>query len=122
MRRLADESLQRTNRNIICDSTFVPRPAEVPEDSCDEFPFAATYESGAMLGLTGAQCAEVLPYIDDVTGTWDVRYLKPVTGSERCVRGHVSLASNTDVGGDLGRLTTAQRLLDHEEYWIGITS
>lgn len=121
LRRLASEALQRTNRNIICDSTFVPRP-EVPNDSCDEYPFAATYESGAMLGLTGSDCAEVLPFIDDVTGLWYVRYLKTVTGNERCVRGHVSLPSNTDVGGDLGRFVVAQRVLDFEEFWVGVTA
>lgn len=121
LRRLASESLQRTNRSIICDSSFVPR-AEVPEDSCDEFPFAASYESGAMLGLRGSDCAEVLPFIDEVTGQWYVAYLNTVRYTERCVRGHVSLPSNTDVGGDLGRFATQHRVLDHEQYWIGISA
>ncbi|MEV6300824.1 hypothetical protein AB0M02_15550 [Actinoplanes sp. NPDC051861] len=120
LRRLADTSLQERNRGIICDGTFTRLP-QVPDDSCDEFAFAGSYESGAMLGLSGSDCAEILPYIDDVTGQWYIQYLKPVTGSERCVRAHVSRPSNVDVGGELGRFVQRERLLDYEEYWVATT-
>lgn len=120
LQRLADDSLAETNRSIICDKTFVKR-SDVLNDSCDEYPFAKSYQSGAMLGLSGSDCAEVLPLIDPVTGQWEVEYLNNVTFTERCVRGHVQLESNTDVGGDLGRFAVSERLLDFDDYWVGVT-
>jgi len=120
LRRLADDALAGTNRGIIC-AGFVPDPTVPGGDSCDEFPFAKTWESGAMLGQTGADCAEIKPYIDDVTGTWYIQLVNNVTFTERCVRGHVTLADNTDVGGDLGRFTQQERLLDLDEYWLTVT-
>ena len=121
LRRLADAGLQRTNRTAICDSTFTVDP-NVPLDSCDEFPFAATYQSGNLLGVSGKNCAEVEPYIDQVTGQWAIRNVNNVTLTERCVRGHVPLPSNTDVGGDLGRFVQDQRLLDHDPYLLDVTA
>jgi hypothetical protein len=120
LRRLADDALASTNRGIIC-AGFVPDPTVPGGDSCDEFPFAKTWESGAMLGQTGADCAEIKPYIDDVTGTWYIQLVNNVTYTERCVRGHVTLADNTDVGGDLGRFTQQERLLDLDPYWLTVT-
>jgi hypothetical protein len=121
LRRLASDALANTNRNIIC-GVFTPDPTVPGGDSCDEFPFAKTYESGAMLGLTGADCAEIKPYIDDVTGTWVVQLVNNVTFTERCTRGHVTLADNSDVGGDLGRFTQQERLLDFDPYWLTVTN
>jgi hypothetical protein len=119
LRRLADDGLANTNRSIVC-AGFVPDPTVPGGDSCDEYAFAKTYQSGAMLGQTGAQCAEIKPYIDDVTGTWYIQLVNNVTFTERCVRGHVTLADNTDVGGDLGRFTQQQRLLDFDPYWVNV--
>jgi len=122
LRRLADPAIQNTNRAAICDSTFVPDPTVVGGDSCDEFAFAATYQSGNLLGQTGSTCAEIRPYIDQVTGTWAIAPAgRGWNGTERCVRGHVTLAENTGVGGQLGRFTTAERLLDYDEYWLTVT-
>jgi hypothetical protein len=119
LHRLASAAIQQTNRNKICDATWKPDP-NLPTDSCDEFSFAATYESGGMLGLTGTQCAEIEPVMQN--GQWYIKYINTVTGNERCVRGHVPSADNTGVGGDLGRFGPAQRILDLEAYWLQIVS
>jgi hypothetical protein len=34
----------------------------------------------------------------------------------------VNLTLNTLAGGALGNCTTQQRLVDHDSYWLGITS
>jgi hypothetical protein len=115
--RLADPILQKSNRKAICgDGTWV---SDGGDDSCDEYAFAATQESGGRLGLTGAQCAEVRPYQDN--GNWYVSQLR-YNGNERCVRGHVPLSANTDVGGALGTFTLNQRLMDGDQYWVQVVS
>jgi len=51
LRRLADDAAKKANRDRACKD-FVPRPSPpgtppLQKDSCDEFPFAGTYEGGA---------------------------------------------------------------------------
>ena len=52
LQRLADPNLQMANRTQTCGSgasrPFVTLPATVPTDSCDEYPFAATYQGRAV--------------------------------------------------------------------------
>jgi len=121
LRRLADDSAAEANRARTCeDGTFVPLPDDViPDDSCDEFPFAKTYEGGTPGGL----CADIAPILED--GQWTVYEAnpdKPVTGTEKCVRGHVTLIDNTNAGGALGRFTTAVRLLDLDKYTVTVVA
>jgi len=121
LHRLATYARQKANRDKICrDGTWRKDPA-VPNDSCDEYPFAATYESGPMLGLRGSQCAEIEP--EKVGGQWDVKLLNAaaVTKAARCVRGHVPGPQNTAAGGALGNFATEQRLVDYDPYWVRIT-
>lgn len=117
LRRLADDSLANANRRSTCeDGTFVPLPEEiVPTDSCDEYPFAKTYEGGTPGGL----CADIAPLFEE--GQWQIYEAnpnKPVTGTEKCVRGHVPLGENEGAGGELGRFTQAQRVLDLDPYSV----
>ncbi|MGI5151464.1 hypothetical protein ACQEVC_34715 [Plantactinospora sp. CA-294935] len=120
--RLADTQQQDRNRDIICDSTFVadPNPSTDPNyplrDSCDEYAFAASRQSGAMLGQRGADCAEVRPFLQN--GTWYVTSWSD--GTERCVRGHVPLGENRAAGNALSTLTTQMRILDGEEYTVTV--
>lgn len=119
LRRLADESAANANRNRTCeDGTFIRLPnPPVPDDSCDEFPFAATHEGGTV----GSLCADIAVIPED--GTWQVYEAnpnKPVTGTEKCVRGHVTLLDNTNAGGELGRFTPRVRLLDLDKYTLTI--
>lgn len=102
--------------------TFIPDARVVGGDSCDELPFAATGESGNRLGLTGPDCAEVRPFISDTTGRWVVAKYPRVDDAERCIRGHVAGADNSDVGSRLGAFAQSQRLLDLDPYWLAVTA
>src|SRR5262249_34048972 len=95
--RNPDPNTARLNRNKICDNSFVPDPT-IPMDSCDEWPFASSYESGAQLGQVGSQCAEIKPL---PAPGWPVALVKPLTGAERCSRAHVPEGVNEGVGGAL---------------------
>ncbi|MPZ86318.1 MAG: hypothetical protein GEV28_40495 [Actinophytocola sp.] len=117
--RLADDAAAEANRRRICqDGTWVPDPF-VRDDSCDEYAFARSRQSGGQLGLTGADCAEVIPWFDETDGQW---YIDPIryTGQERCSRAHVPRDENSLVGSTLGVLTSQLRLLDHDRYWVGV--
>lgn len=118
---LADSGQQAQNRNVICyDGTFVSDP-NVANDSCDEFPFASSYESGAMNGYVGSQCAEVEPTYDPNQGVWTVNDLNGIVNSG-CTRGHVPLSQNQAVGGALGNFIVANRILDHDAYTVQVTA
>jgi hypothetical protein len=119
LHRLADPGQTNANRNAICDGTFVPDP-NVPSDSCDEFPFASSRESGAMSGLTGADCAEVEPVFDPSSGVWVVNVLNGIVNAG-CTRGHVPLSQNSAVGGALGNFITENRVLDRDPYLVQVT-
>ena len=115
--REASRPVQDSNRQAICeDGTFVYDPA-IPADSCDEFAFAASKQSGAAFGLTGIDCAEVTPVFED--GQWFATIWTD-NFTERCVRGHVPLPENSAVGGELGRFTQSERLLDNDKYLVAI--
>jgi hypothetical protein len=126
LHRLADETAKAANRAKICDSTFSPRP-ETPSPSCDEYPFAASYESGGQLGITsGSQCAQFYANPQAAnSGQWELdlddRYLLPAATQvwpQVCGRANIPLDQNTGVGGDLGRFVSAQRLLDGDAYYV----
>ena len=127
LRRLTSSTQQAGNRRVICNSTFVSGSTGVPNDSCDEFPFAATYESGALNGVTsGAQCAQVTAIRTASSGSvaaqWgNIGVIGSPTGNEKCVRGHIPVSLNSDAGGALGRFTIAQRLNDNDPYWLTVT-
>ncbi|CAM4267887.1 hypothetical protein KIPE111705_46320 [Kibdelosporangium persicum] len=116
--RLADDAAAEANRQRICDSTFRPR-TDVTDDSCDEYAFAKTRQSGGYLGLSGKDCAEVIPRYDSQTGDF---WYEPIRmlGTERCLQAHVPLPMNSRVGGDLGALTNTERLLDNDPYYVGV--
>jgi hypothetical protein len=116
--RLADEPLANNNRNVICrDGTFFPIFAD---DSCDEFAFARSYQSGAMNGVpAGIFCAEV--WFEQVNGQWFWNAVRSINGTEICVRAHVPQSRNGPVGSALGGFTNAQRLLNGDPYWAYAT-
>ncbi|MET9832832.1 hypothetical protein ABZ078_26850 [Streptomyces sp. NPDC006385] len=86
-------------------------------DSCDEFSFAATKQSGGQLGLTGADCAEIRPAYED--GQWWVYEYGSVTG-KRCTIGHVPLSENQSVGGSLSAFYQNQRVLSDDKFWMSV--
>jgi hypothetical protein len=137
--RLASQATQRSNRTTICGpSVFTADPAlntalapYDDQDSCDEFPFAATYQSGAQTGVTsGTACAQLTVV---QTGTsnnpaneaadWAaVTTIGTPTLTENCVRGHIPLALNTGVGGAYGRFVRTNRLLNMGKFWVAVTA
>lgn len=114
-----DPNQNQGNRDAVCDSTFVPNPTKVPTDSCDEYPFAASQQSGGQLGLTGVNCLEAMPQL--VNGVWYANFQNTRTGTQRCERGHVPLSLNTGVGSQLGALYTNNRMLLGDAYTVLVT-
>ncbi|MGD9486047.1 hypothetical protein WDH52_22845 [Streptomyces sp. TRM70308] len=121
--RTDSAAVASANRERTCGSQssdpFVPMPDYVPNDSCDEFPFAGSYEGGT----DGAQCADILPQYEN--GQWmiyEARADKPVTYSEPCVRGHVALDANQSAGGKYGAFAKSERVLDTEKFNVHIVA
>ncbi|MGW0825548.1 NucA/NucB deoxyribonuclease domain-containing protein [Streptomyces sp. NPDC002845] len=89
----------------------------VPDDSCDEFPFAATYEGGTNGGL----CAEVIPQWED--GVWRIYTVEgdpdPTPGMP-CVRGHVPQPDNSSAGSKVRWAFEKERVLDGEKFLVNI--
>ena len=144
LHRLVDPILQANNREVICDSSFVPNAAITAAlapyndtDSCDEYPFASTYESGAMVdGVTGAQkpfvttganCAQVTANQTGTSGNneaadWaTTSVVGSPSGTEPCVRGHIPGLLNSLVGSAYSALITTRRLIDKDPFWVSVT-
>jgi hypothetical protein len=132
--RLADTTKASTNRTTICKKAWVSKGTKIggdfgDTDSCDEFPFAATYQSGALHGVkSGKQCAQVTAVETGKKGQteaqrWNsVKPLGTVTGKEACIRGHIPNKLNGVTGGAYGNFINQQRLLDRDSFWVTVTS
>jgi hypothetical protein len=117
-----DPNQSQGNMDAICDRTFVPLPTRVPTDSCDEYPFASSLESGGQLLLTGKDCYETIPEIDK-SGTWTYWQLTKKTGTQLCERGHVPLALNTGLGSRaIGPFYTANRMMYADAYYVSAST
>lgn len=140
--RLANTEYKKDNRRIICQRAWKAFPRWTADngkiavkDSCDEFPFASTYQSGAMVdgqpdkSFSGAQCAQVeaVKTADSgsVAAIWNNVQVVPGTtysASARCVRGHIPLSLNEELGRDAwNKFIGAERLLDGDGYWLTVT-
>jgi hypothetical protein len=132
LKRLYNTTQRDTNRKIICDSTFINQGTAIggddgSSDSCDEFPFAATYQSGAMNGVTsGSQCAQVTA-VENAQRTGnlatDWRTVQPTgtySNQAKCVRGHIPLSLNTNVGTAYSNFISPNRLLDLDPFWVSV--
>lgn len=127
--RQADDSTITSNRAAICkDGTFKNLGTKIggpgDKDSCDEFPFAATNQSGASSG-SGADCTQVQAVRTARTGSeaaqWnDIKALSPVRLDAPCVRGHIPGNLNSGVGGAYGRFIQTQRLVDDDKFWVEV--
>ena len=113
-----DPANTQPNRDLICDSTFIPTTF-VPDDSCDEYPFASSQQSGGAAGLTGSACMEIVPI--NVNGTWYYQNFTPITG-QPCERGHVPEEENEDVGTPLITMINTNRVLTGDPYWVVVTA
>lgn len=125
LHRLADIDAQEANRESTCvvaaegavetPELFVRKTSEIPDDSCDEYPFAASVEGGT----PGAYCNDV--DFELVDGKWiyaQANSTKPLTKEAQCSRGHVPLGPNTAAGQELGRQVQAQRMIDFDAFTV----
>lgn len=90
----------------------------LPDDSCDEFPFASTHEGGTDGGL----CAEIIPVFEN--GGWKILELGDPTPNpnRHCIRAHVPGPENSSAGSVVRWGYEKQRILDSEEFMLNITS
>ena len=105
--RLIDANLQAQNRATACPSSL-PRP---PGDSCDEYPFASTYQGAALSGggpRTFPYCAVVL--VTQSTGA---------NGYSVCM---LPADQNSGAGSILGAMYLNNRVLDGDDFWVQITT
>jgi hypothetical protein len=120
-------NLRQGNSDAICDNTFKRITRVVPDDSCDEYPFASSQQSGATRGLTGKDCFDIVPsgsfgavplFVGDLNlGRNGNEY----TGLEECERGHVPSAQNNAVGGAVGAFYNQQRMIAGDPYTVTVT-
>ncbi|MBX7553021.1 hypothetical protein K1Y78_34630 [Streptomyces sp. tea 10] len=112
----------RNRRATTCDRgplRFVRGATGVPNDSCDEYPFASTYQGGN----DGALCVDITPR--QIGGVWDVTGVTVDRGSPPnapCIRAHVDNDDNKAAGGELGRAVQSDRILDSEWYQVIIVA
>lgn len=108
----------KNRRATTCDRgphRFVRGATGVPNDSCDEYPFARSYQGGN----DGALCVDITPR--QVGGVWDVSGVTVDRGSPPnapCVRAHVDNEDNKAAGLELGRAVQSDRILDSEWYQV----
>lgn len=132
--RLAGTAAASKNRAVICGRAWRPFGPWVADggkvrvsDSCDEYPFAATNQSGGGSVPNGAACAQLEAVkTNDKGGTpakiWTT--VKPIGNpnhNAKCVRGHIPLTLNTAVGRDAYKaFIKAQRLLNNDPFWLAV--
>ncbi|MFD7677097.1 hypothetical protein [Streptomyces sp. NPDC060187] len=126
LHRESSEAEARKNRDVVCDSTFKANASTPAPAQCDEWPFAKSKESGRQLGVkSGVDCQQYYVTSSTIDGKvymslgWpgsNQGKMPPATA--KCARASMPKAQNEGVGGDLGRFTTEQRLLEKDPYWV----
>lgn len=116
--RLVNQGQIQANRDLMC-AGFVP-DSRVNGDSCDEFPFAGTYQSGRMLGQTARLCSQIVPQFDSATSTWQFIKYAGYSTSQRCGIGHVVGSDNQFVGSLYGTFVLDNRVIDGDPFWIAV--
>ncbi|MEW2373374.1 hypothetical protein AB0940_28975 [Streptomyces sp. NPDC006656] len=108
MHRLKDTKAQKKNRDAICNKTGIDpwtahqsaTPDEKGRIQCDEFPFAASQESGGQSLPNGGGCVQLYAQ-QEGDGTWrlheDERY-DPPSWTEVCGRASMPGQDNMDAG------------------------
>ncbi|WP_209314525.1 hypothetical protein [Streptomyces bohaiensis] len=127
LHRLQNRQQQMSNRAAMCGASKFTRDPAVQDDSCDEFPFAGTYESAALNGVDhGQDCAQVTAVRASSSGDLAVDWpvvapLGSFTGAEKCVRGHIPRDLNTNLGGIYGVFVGQVLLADGDPFWVSVT-
>ncbi len=128
LHRESDTAIAKKNRDKVCDSTFVAEDKfnGAYEIQCDEYPFAATKESGGQLGITsGKECKQFVihpGYVEFYPHTPHSMLSYQPSGTANCARASMPKHENEGVGGDLGRFAVSTRLLEDDAYWVNAAS
>jgi hypothetical protein len=134
--RVAGTKAASANRQVICGrkwTSFAPWTADNGKvrqsDSCDEFPFAASGQSGAGSVADGSECVQLQAVKTNDKGGTPAKIwtrVKPIGSVDRgaaCVRGHIPLSLNTAVGRDAYKsFIRATRLLNGDPFWLGVSA
>jgi hypothetical protein len=123
------------NRKVVCDGTFrrqgpvVVNGGKNDVDSCDEFPLAATKQSGAATlqeeGKKGTACAQLQSVRTSRRGSeaaqWgNVKVIGKPNYAAPCVRGHVPSRLNDSTGGSYITFASNQRLFVGDNFWVSV--
>ncbi len=122
----------RANRRKICNSTFhnagtvVVNGGKNDRDSCDEFPFASTGQSGAS-HVSGQSCVQLKAVHNTTKGNEQTQWSTTVAiGTPNlnadCVRAHIPGRENSAVGGAYGAFIKNNRLFYGEKFWVLVTT
>jgi hypothetical protein len=116
------------NRAVTCNGFKALPPGNiygVTGDSCDEYPFASSQQSGGALGIAGGNCWEVVSGQDPDDGAWVFTPLSKYTAKypQVCLRGHVNSTLNSNVGRQaLNPMYTNDRMMIGDPYTVQVTS
>ncbi|WP_459651397.1 NucA/NucB deoxyribonuclease domain-containing protein [Kitasatospora sp. Ki12] len=113
-----DGKIRDRNRYQSCEAApnpFKPILVTAEQDSCDEFPFAATAQGGT----NGNLCTEIQPWWN--SDHWEVKMIRYPGPMVNCVRSHVPLKQNSGAGGEYGNAVLSERILDGENFTVTIT-
>ncbi|MFD7177826.1 hypothetical protein [Streptomyces sp. NPDC059929] len=129
---LADKTRQSANRKVICPKDgpdkWVGNPASNPPgttSSCDEYPFAATYQSGGMPPQAvdnGKQCTQLFAS-PLAGGGWtlleDTNYSRVNTWDEICGRASIPGDENSGAANRIGLFFVPKnRMLDKDKFFV----
>ncbi|WP_406121314.1 hypothetical protein [Streptomyces sp. NBC_00989] len=129
LHRERDQTVREANRRKVCPNSFTPNTKATPEATtnspdgrqCDEFPFAATKESGGQSITNGDECVQLYAKKSDSDGKWrlypDDGY-PPPTWREVCGRASMSAAQNEAAGRGLSSFYTLARMADDDAFYI----
>lgn len=129
--RLKDNDLATKNQKKLCKGFRQIPTIGMPgdRDSCDEFPFAKTYQSGAgALGKAGgAGCVQAYAVRTADTGSvaeqWgNVAIQRRPNLRAPCIRGHIPETLNKGAGGAYGAFVNNQRVFNAEPFFLIVTA
>jgi hypothetical protein len=120
--RLINPTLQALYGNLMCGNGTFRRIVEVTDDSCDEYPFKSTNQSGGAFGVTGPSCIQAVPFLEN--GVWNVDIIGNYNPANTyvCQIGHVTESQNELLGSHLSGFYNRNRIINGDAYWIGVTA
>ncbi|MFF4732080.1 Tat pathway signal protein [Streptomyces mirabilis] len=129
LHRERDQTVREANRRKVCPTSYTPTTKATPEATtnspdgrqCDEYPFAATKESGGQSITNGDECVQLYAQKSDSDGKWrlypDDGY-PPPTWKEVCGRASMSAKQNEAAGRGLSSFYTKARMADNDAFYI----